>query len=78
MNDFGKLPSLIMLVSVLVIATSCEIMPRNTLKDCRQQCEGRGKSRACYEFCDCIHLQGKPLDSCLDQYDRAAEDRLRR
>jgi hypothetical protein len=52
-------------------------MPRNTLKDCRQQCPDSKKSKACYDFCDCIHKQGLPLDSCLDKYDKAAADRDR-
>lgn len=49
-------------------------MPRNTLKDCRQQCKDSKKSKACYEFCDCIHKQGHTLDSCLNEYNKAPED----
>jgi hypothetical protein len=60
----------------LLLVTSCEIMPRNTLKDCRQQCKESKKAKACYEFCDCIHKQGQPLDSCLDKYNKAPEDSL--
>ena len=62
------------LLLVLLVNTSCEIMPRNTRKDCRMQCPDRKKSKACYEFCDCIHLQGKSLDSCLAAFEKAPAD----
>ena len=61
-------------ILILLFATSCEIMPRNTLKDCQTQCKDSKKSKACYDFCDCIHNQGQPLDSCLDKYDKAPAD----
>ncbi len=67
-----KMPPMVFL---LLITWGCEIMPRNTLNDCRMQCEDSKKSKACYEFCDCIHLQGQPLDSCLDKYDQAPTDK---
>ena len=62
------------LIMLLAGTTACEIMPRNTLKDCRMQCGESRKSKACYDFCDCIHVQGQPLDSCLDKYDKAPPD----
>ena len=52
-------------------------MPRNTLKDCRQQCKDSKKSKACYEFCDCIHKQGQPLDSCLYKYEKTPDDKIK-
>ena len=61
---------------ILTFLTSCEIMPRNTISDCREQCKDNNKSNACLEFCDCIHIDGRPLDSCLDAYDRAPVDSL--
>ena len=70
-----KLP--IIIVAVLTFITACEIMPRNTLKDCREQCKDSKKSKACYDFCDCIHKEGQPLDSCLAKYNKAPEDSLK-
>ena len=64
-------------ILILVFATSCEIMPRNTLKDCQLQCKDSKKSKACYDFCDCIHNQGQPLDSCLDKYEKAPADNIK-
>jgi len=65
---------LIILLATLVFITACEIMPRNTLKECQTQCKDSKKPKACYNFCDCIHNQGQPLDSCLEKYDQAPED----
>jgi uncharacterized membrane protein YphA (DoxX/SURF4 family) len=48
-----------------------ELMPRNTLKECRTQCEDSANPEACYTFCDCIHKEGQPLDKCLEAYEEA-------
>jgi hypothetical protein len=64
------------MMALALVLNSCEIMPRNTLKDCRQQCKDSKKSKACYEFCDCIHKQGQPLDSCLKNYENSPEDSI--
>ena len=67
----------IMVIVLLVLINACEIMPRNTISDCREQCKENNKSKACLEFCDCIHVDGRPLDSCLDVYDKSLVDSLR-
>ena len=64
------------LFATLVFTSACEIMPRNTLGDCRDQCKDSKKSKACYDFCDCIHNEGQPLDSCLDKYNKAPGDTM--
>jgi hypothetical protein len=65
---------LMLFVIMLLIISACEIMPRNTIGDCRDQCKDSKKSKACIDFCDCIHKQGLPLDTCLDRYDKAPND----
>jgi hypothetical protein len=72
-----KAPALIA-TAILLLTSSCEIYPRNTLKDCRMQCEESKKSKACYEFCSCIHNLGHTLDSCLAEYDQSPEDSTER
>lgn len=69
-----KLPVFQLLIASMIFVYGCEIMPRNTLKDCREQCKDSKKSKACYEFCDCIHKQGQALNKCLDEYEKAPED----
>jgi len=59
----------------LVLTNVFSIQPRNTLADCKSQCKDSKKPGACYSFCDCIHQNGRPLDSCLDKYKKAPEDR---
>ncbi len=48
-----------------------DLMPRNTSGDCKLQCEGSSNPQACYNYCDCIHEQGQPLDKCLEAYNKA-------
>ncbi len=52
-----------------------EIRPGNSPIECNNGCFGNKYPSACEEFCDCIYNQGKPLDSCLVEYDRAKEIR---
>ena len=42
--------------------------------DCQEECKGSKKSQACFDFCDCIHNEGLPFDSCLGKYNKAPED----
>src|SRR5690349_20660299 len=52
-----------------------EIVPGNSEEECRNQCAG-SKNPAAYEaFCDCIYSEGKPLDSCLANYNKAKDIR---
>jgi uncharacterized membrane protein YphA (DoxX/SURF4 family) len=44
-------------------------MPRNSLKDCKKQFTQTENEVAGYEFCECIHIEGKPLDECLTLLD---------
>ena len=50
-----------------------EIRPGNSLVECRNGCLDRGNPKACEDFCDCIYNQGKPLDKCLNEYEKAKE-----
>ena len=49
-------------------------MPRNSLTDCKKQFNGANRIEAGCNFCECIHKQGKPLDQCLNEYKKAADD----
>lgn len=65
-------------IFIVLIASACEIMPRNTLKDCQVQCQTSRKSKACYTFCDCIHKKGQPLNTCLEEYDNTPLDSVQK
>lgn len=45
-----------------------DIIPGNSEEECRNGCATN--PGAC-GFCDCIYIEGKPLDSCLAAYDNA-------
>jgi len=70
----GKFPVLffggvvVMVASVIVINQFLyDIRPGNSLIECTNGCGG---SKACLEFCDCVHNQGKPLNACLLEYEK--------
>ena len=50
-----------------------EIRPGNSLIECTNGCKNSKYPKAGKEFCDCIYNQGKPLDSCLKEYNQAKE-----
>ena len=54
-------------IVVLVNTQAYNIKPRNTISDCRKQCKDSDNPDACYDFCDCIHIDGQSLDKCLDE-----------
>jgi len=62
---------------IFFIKFGFDIMPRNSLKDCNSEFVGTNRTKAGAEFCDCIHNQGQPLDSCLKEYDKAPNDTIR-
>ncbi|WP_199269736.1 hypothetical protein [Mucilaginibacter lacusdianchii] len=62
------------IIIVLLLTRTFDIMPRNTVKDCKMQCKNSANPNACNVFCDCIHQQGQPLDKCLDNYHKALKN----
>ncbi|MCU0384553.1 MAG: hypothetical protein MUE38_00905 [Flavihumibacter sp.] len=59
---------LIVIGTVLFARYGYEVMPRNSLKDCKAQFKGTNKEAAGYQFCECIHEKGNPLDNCLAEF----------
>ena len=61
-------------ISVIVVVMAhaillYDIMPRNSISECRKQCDGDNDTD-CFNFCNCIHKEGKSLEKCLDAYDQ--------
>ncbi|MGB5666401.1 MAG: DoxX family protein [Maribacter sp.] len=48
-----------------------DAMPRNSLSDCKKQFAHTKNEAAGFEFCECIHTNGKDLDACLMQFENA-------
>jgi uncharacterized membrane protein YphA (DoxX/SURF4 family) len=72
---FASAAATVLLV-VLAVTNVFDVLPRNTLADCRSQFKGRRSHRtqAGYQFCDCIHQKGQPLDQALDAYRKAPDN----
>jgi len=73
----GKFPFLFFggvvaaVVAVIVInAFVYDIRPGNSQLECTNGCAGNAHPEACQQFCKCIYDEGKPLDSCLEEYRR--------
>ncbi|GAB2563694.1 hypothetical protein GCM10027190_11570 [Spirosoma areae] len=62
------------LICVVGIPSLYDIEPRNTLAQCKKQFTGSNRTKAGYNFCDCIHVHGQPLDTCLSEYNIAPDD----
>ena len=46
-----------------------DAMPRNSLSDCKNQFINTKNEAVGFEFCECIHENGKPLDTCLIEFE---------
>jgi len=65
-----------MIFFVLVVPNLYSILPRNSLKKCKGQFNGR-LTKSLDDFCECVHTKGEPLDACLNEYNNApAENRI--
>lgn len=50
-----------------------KIMPRNTISNCKKQCDKDDNPEGCLNFCDCVHKEGNPLNKCLDEYNKNSD-----
>ncbi|WP_317172690.1 DoxX family protein [Echinicola salinicaeni] len=48
-----------------------DVMPRNSLSDCKAQFINSENEIAGIRFCECIHLEGGSLDECLEEFERS-------
>ncbi|MDX1463165.1 MAG: DoxX family protein [Marinirhabdus sp.] len=51
-----------------------DIMPKNTMPECKKQFDEDANPQAVQAFCDCIHTEGKRLNDCMKQYWKLAEN----
>ncbi|MBC2838157.1 DoxX family protein [Robiginitalea sp. SC105] len=50
-----------------------DVMPRNSLSDCKKQFENTGNEAVGIKFCECIHKDGQPLNECLKEFENSKE-----
>ena len=46
-----------------------DVMPRNSISDCQKQFADTESEVAGFEFCECIHNNGRPLNECLKDFE---------
>lgn len=63
--------------TILLVAFSIHaaynMRSRNTLPECREHCQENNRPTACLDYCDCIHIQGRPHHKCLEEYEQAVK-----
>ncbi|MGK0412401.1 MAG: putative membrane protein YphA (DoxX/SURF4 family) [Polaribacter sp.] len=68
--------SVVVITVVLTISFArfgYDVMPRNSLSDCKKQFKNTKNETAGFEFCECIHNDGQPLDECLKGFENPIE-----
>ena len=70
----GSAAAVAAIVAGVIAMSSTAIMPENSIADCVGRFEGSNRTIAGAEFCDCVHQEGLPLDTCLENYEKAADD----
>ena len=63
---FAGFVGLMVALTLFIAEFGFDIMPRNSLKDCKAQFTNQGIQTKGYEFCECIHVQGNSLNECLN------------
>lgn len=58
-------------LTVSIAQFGYEVLPRNSFSDCKKQFINTKNESAGFKFCDCIHNNGKPLDDCLEEFEKA-------
>lgn len=56
------------LLTVSIAQFGNDVMPRNSISDCKKQFKGTKNEAAGYKFCECIHTKGTALDECLEEF----------
>lgn len=67
----GVLTTVVLTVALFVFGY--EVMPRNSLSDCKKQFVNTENQIVGFEFCECIHKNGKPLNECLEEFESATK-----
>jgi uncharacterized membrane protein YphA (DoxX/SURF4 family) len=56
---------------IVINAFLYDIRPGNSQLECTNMCRNSGNPNACQHFCDCIYNEGNPLNTCLDEFQKA-------
>lgn len=56
-------------ITILISLKGFDIMPRNSLSDCKKQYKNTEYETIANDFCDCVHTEGNPLNDCLEVFE---------
>lgn len=54
-------------LTIFIVTNSYKKKTRNTLQDCYSDCKDSDDTQSCYDFCDCIHKEGKSFNKCSEE-----------
>jgi uncharacterized membrane protein YphA (DoxX/SURF4 family) len=69
---FGCVVAAVVAVIVINIFVY-DIRPGNSQIECTNACADNARPEACKRFCNCIYVEGKLFDKCLDEYRKKKE-----
>lgn len=69
----GSAAAVAAIVGGVISMGKLAVMPENSISDCTERFE-EIRTTAGAQFCDCVHNKGLPLDTCLENYEMAADD----
>ncbi|MDA9072164.1 DoxX family protein [bacterium] len=55
-------------LTILIFLKGFDIMPRNSISDCKKQYYNTKYETIGNEFCECVHSKGNLLDNCLYEF----------
>ena len=58
-------------ITVAMARFGYEALPGNSISDCKKQFVNMKNEAAGFKFCECIHNDGKDLDKCLEEFEKA-------
>lgn len=67
---FFSIVFLVIAFVILYAQFGHDLMPRNSLSDCKKQFENTEQQTAGYEFCECIHIHANQLDDCSEAFEK--------
>ena len=60
----------IVALTIIIFLNGFDIMPRNSLKDCKTQYANSSNESIANAFCECVHIQGNSLKDCLADFEK--------
>tara|TARA_R110002096_G_scaffold126532_2_gene273559 strand:+ start:48085 stop:48801 length:717 start_codon:yes stop_codon:yes gene_type:complete len=66
---------IVFILSLFIFIKGFDIMPRNSLSDCKEQYANTEYEIIGNDFCECVHTKGQVLDVCLEDFEMKKEEK---